>query len=434
MPAPVANTPPHLGIAARAAAYARGFTGLSGDVRRLLAAAMSLWVGIGIFGVLFNLYLIALGYSVAFVGLLAALSTVGQAAVSLVLGPLLRGWPARTVMAAATALVATTMAASAIFTQAIPLVALVLLQGAGVAAATIPSSPFLMEQSRPAQRAHLFSSYTAATNLGSMAGSLISGLLPPLVGLVALRGQVVAQDRLGLLLGAALVLVGTLSLARIGSERVEPEEGTEVPSANAGAPEGEEQTRADLVAMMAATACIALSLGVVYPLLNVYFATVHHASTATIGLLYAASGVCCTLGSLLGPVAARRGALPGLVALRALTAPLLLLFWIHPALAVVCVAYIGRNVLGQITGTLENAFTMERVQPRFRGAVANWRTFAFNAGWTVGSLVAGAAVARYGFDPAFVASGALTVAGTLIWYRRFVRPRPQPAAEPATLL
>ena len=431
MPAPVTETP-QPGIAARAAAYARGFTSLTGDARKLLVAAMSLWVGIGIFGVLFNLYLIAIGYSVAFVGLLAALSTVGQASVSLVLGPLLRGWPARTVMAAATALVAVTMAASAVFTQPIPLVALVLLQGAGVAAATIPSSPFLMEQSRPAQRAHLFSAYTAATNLGSMTGSLISGLLPPLVGLIVLRGQVVAQDRLGLLVGAGLALLGTLSLARIGGERVAPEEGVEGPRARAGAENDDEQTRSDLVAMMAATACIALSLGVVYPLLNVYFATVHHASTATIGLLYAASGVCCTLGSLLGPVAARRGSLAGLVALRALTAPILLLFWIHPALAVVCAAYIGRNILGQITGTLENTFTMELVQPRFRGAVANWRTFSFNAGWTVGSLVAGVVVARYGFDPAFVASGILTMAGTLIWYRRFVRPRPHPGTDVTT--
>ena len=45
--------------------------------------------------------------------------------------------------------------------------------------------------------------------------------------------------------------------------------------------------------------------------------------------------------------------------------------------------------------------------------------------------MAGAAVARYGFDPAFVASGALTVAGTLIWYRRFVRPRPHASASVA---
>ena len=82
-PNSVASSPQQLGLAVRAATYARGFTGLNGDV--LLAAAMSPWMGIGIFDVLFNLYLIALGYSVAFVGMLAALSTAGQAAVPLVL-------------------------------------------------------------------------------------------------------------------------------------------------------------------------------------------------------------------------------------------------------------------------------------------------------------------------------------------------------------
>jgi len=428
MPARAVRTPTRPGIARRARAYVRGFTDLTSNARRLLIAATSLWVGIGIFGVLFNLYLIGLGYSVAFVGLLAALSTVGQAAVSLVLGRLLRGWPARTVMASATALATVTMAASAVFTAAFPLVALTLLQGAAIAAASIPSSPFIMEQAAVDRRAHLFSAYMASTNLGSMIGSLISGVIPAIGAVLpALDGNAVFQDRLGLLLGAGITAIGIGFLWRITSERAAPDDLAPGRRASSGGQVDEDETRGDVLAMMAATAFIALSLGAVYPLFNVYFATVHKASTATIGLLYAASGVLCTGGSLLGPLVARWGALPGLVAARAFTAPILLLFWIHPAVAIVFAAYIGRNILGQITGTLENTFTMERVPARMRAGVANWRTFSFNAGWTVGSLAAGAVVSRYGFDPVFLASACLTVAGTLTWYRRFAhqgfRPR-----------
>jgi predicted MFS family arabinose efflux permease len=215
--------------------------------------------------------------------------------------------------------------------------------------------------------------------------------------------------------------MGSWSLWKITDERVEDD----APSEPAGAPDSgliaQEQTRRDVLAMMAATALIAISLGLVYPLFNVYFATVHHASTATIGLLYAISGVFSTAGALLGPLAARLGTLSGLVIMRTLSAPVLLIFWAQPGFAIAAAAYISRNILGQITGTLENAFSMEVVPPPLRGAVASWRTFAFNAGWTVGSLVAGAVVARFGFTNVFVASTALTLAGSLTWYVRFRR-------------
>ncbi|MGH2347019.1 MAG: MFS transporter [Chloroflexota bacterium] len=423
----VTGTPARVGLVVRARAYAHGFTGMTANARRLLTASTCLWVGVGIFGVLFNLYLIALGYSVAFIGLLAALSTVGQAAVSLVLGPLLRAWPTRTVMAGATALVTATMAASAIFTQAVPLAVLTLLQGAAFSAAIIPSSPFIMEQATVERRPHLFSAYMASTSLGSMVGALISGLLPAIAGMLSvLRGHVVIQDRLGLLLGAVITAVGVWSLGRITGERVEPDSAGDTPPITESGPVDEDERRRDVLAMMAATACIALSLGLVYPLFNVYFATVHHASTASIGILYAASGMFCTAGAMLGPLAGRWGTLRGLVAFRAQSAPLLLLFWLHPGSAIAFGAYIGRNILGQITGTLENNFTMERVPASLRAAVANWRTFSFNVGWTAGSLVGGAVVARYGFDPVFVASAVLTMAGTFTWYHRFAGRRLPP--------
>jgi MFS family permease len=171
--------------------------------------------------------------------------------------------------------------------------------------------------------------------------------------------------------------------------------------------------------MMTATALTAVSLGVIYPLFNVYFATVHHASPATIGVIFAASSVVCTFAVLLGPIAARRGSLPALVAMRVLSAPVLLLFWVQPGLAVASVAYIVRNILGGLTGVLENAFAMEVVPSRLRAAVASWRAFSFNAAWTGASLVAGVVVARFGFDIIFVISSAFALAGALTWYARF---------------
>ena len=410
---------PHL-LSSRITAYFRTFAGLGANAGHFLRATVCLWVGNGIFGVLFNLYLVSLGYNVTFVAILAAVSTVGQAAVSFVLGPVLRIWPARKVMLVATAAAACMMALSALLRPAAALVMVTALLGASIAAAAIPASPFISSQAPFKRRAHLFSAFSAAATLGSMAGSLISGVLPLVCTLIpAIGNHALSQDRIGLLLGAVITGLGVWSLWQITDATVEDTEQVQ-PAALHADVAAHDTARRNVLVMMAATALIALALGLIYPLFNMYFATVHHASTASIGLLFAVSGVFCTVAAFLAPVAARMGVPTGFVITRVLTAPVFLILFFQPGFAVASLAYVLRNVLGQITGTLENTFTMEVVPPSLRAAAANWRTFAYNVAWTVASVISGVVVAHFGFPCVFVASAVLTVAGSLVWYWGFV--------------
>jgi predicted MFS family arabinose efflux permease len=89
--------------------------------------------------------------------------------------------------------------------------------------------------------------------------------------------------------------------------------------------------------------------------------------------------------------------------------------------ALAVVAYLGRNILGTMTGTLENSYSMEVMPPRLRATVASWRTFAFNVAWTGASVVAGVVIAHYGYERVFLSSGLLTAAGVATWYLRFRR-------------
>src|SRR5262249_33784639 len=56
-------------IPTRIRVYLRVFAELPADALRLLFGTACIWIGIGVFGVLFNLYLIAIGQSLAFLGL-----------------------------------------------------------------------------------------------------------------------------------------------------------------------------------------------------------------------------------------------------------------------------------------------------------------------------------------------------------------------------
>jgi predicted MFS family arabinose efflux permease len=409
-------------IPTRVRLYLRVFAELPADALRLLFGTMSIWIGIGVFGVLFNLYLIAIGQSLAFLGLVAAVGTAGQASASPIMGWILRHFATRHVMAAGAAIMAVTMAASALLTNGAALLILTLLSGTAVSIATIPAYPLMMEQVTEQQRPHLFSAFMAASSLGSMIGSLLSGLVPSLINLLpGLHGRVIAGERVGLLVGGVLSALGIWLFWGMRGERVAEGARDRPTSPDAGYSADEADLRRDVLAMLGATGVIALSMGSIYPFFNVYLAARQHASTATIGSVYAFSGVVCTVAAFAVPLVAKVGTLRAFTTTRLLTAPMFLILALHPGLALAVVAYLGRNILGTMTGTMESSFSMEVMPPRLRATVASWRTFAFNVAWTGGSVVAGEVIARYGYERVFLSSGLLTTVGVATWYLRFGR-------------
>ena len=404
--------------------YLRTFARFKANARRLLLANTCLNVGLGVFGVLFNLYLVDLHYSLAFVGLVAAATTTAQALISPAMGPLLRRLGAEKTMALGSALMAAAWALSAFSTNAVALTAASAASGLAWSVATIPAAPYMMEHARADERSHLFSAYFASNTIGGMIGSLLSGAVPALVAAMAWARGAVMADRAGLAVGAAITAVAIWLLWTLQQEAATPDS-ADRPIRPVEETESEETTRRDVLIMLAATGIIAFTMGAIMPFFNVYFAQRLHASTATIGTIYALSGVVCTVAAFLAPLAGRWGRLPGFSAARTLTGPVFALFVLHPGLTVAAAAYMGRNVLGTVSGALENTFAMEVVSARLRPTVASWRSFGFNGAWSVGSLIAGVVVARLGdiagYDALFLMAGILTIAGSALYYARFAR-------------
>jgi len=177
------DPPPH-GVLGRAAVYMKAFTAFPPNARKLLAATACFWVGLGVFGVLFNLYLVDLGYKLDFVGLLSGLSAASQAGIATVTSILMRRYSARRVMQVSAVFIAVSMTCAALLTNAQGLLLNAIVLGASLAAASIPSAPYIMEQTPQHLRPHLFSAYTATNTIGYMTGSLIGGSAGSVVGLV----------------------------------------------------------------------------------------------------------------------------------------------------------------------------------------------------------------------------------------------------------
>jgi len=418
-------------LARALAAYFKTFATFGRGTRRLLWGTLCVNVGVGVFGVLFNLYVVALGYRLDFIGLVAAMSTVAQAASGPVIGWSLQRFSARTVMMAGSAALAICWALSALVTSGATLAVATVGAGIGYAAATIPASPYMMAQATRRQRSHLFSAYFASATTGGMVGSIVSGVVPALAGVLfvsaahgghrSVLAALVMQDRIGMLAGALCTALGVWYLA--GMDRA-PHPGAEAETpiapnatntiANTVRVEETppERTRRDVLVMLLATGTVAVSMGATLPFFNVYFQSRFHAGAGTISIVFTLSGLVCAVLAFVAPAVGRGSRLRGFTATRLLTAPAYLLLLVHPGLALAAVAYIARNSLGTVSGSLENTFAMEVMPPRLRGLVAGWRSLAFNVGWSVGSLVAGVVVAWLGYEAIFAGSMALIVLGS----------------------
>ncbi len=413
------------------AAYFKTFATFGRGTRRLLWGTLCMNVGAGVFGVLFNLYLVALGYRLDFIGLVAAMSTVAQAASGPVIGWVLQRVGARTVMMAGSAALAVCWALSALVTSGAALAVTTIGAGVGYAATTIPASPYMMEQAMRQQRSHLFSAYFASATIGGMIGSILSGIVPALAGVLVVgaahgghgpdMATLVTPDRLGMLAGAVFTALGVWYLAGMdrapqpdaqGETLIAPNAANTIANTTIVEERSPERSRRDVLVMLLATGTVAVTMGATLPFFNVYFQSRFHASTGTISVIFTLSGLVCAVVAFVAPAVGRGSRLRGFTATRLLTAPAYLLLLFHPALALAAVAYITRNSLGTISGSLENTFAMEVMPPRLRGIVAGWRSLAFNVGWSVGSLLAGVVVAWRGYEAIFAGSMALIVLGS----------------------
>ncbi len=172
------------------ATYLSAFRLFSRDARLFLLT--SFLIGFTVFGgistVLFNLYLLRLGYGPEFIGLVNAVGSLGLVLFALPAGAVGTRWGSRRTLVAGLALAAlgNTLLPLAEF---IPvgvrpgwLLVTNLIASLGMTFYIVNIIPFLMGVTGAEERNHVFSVQAALWPLAGFAGSLVAGVLPRLVG------------------------------------------------------------------------------------------------------------------------------------------------------------------------------------------------------------------------------------------------------------
>jgi MFS family permease len=379
----------------------------------------------GTFGLLFNLYLLALGRGEDLIGLLAGINTLALSFAALVAGRLVRRWGLRPLLTGGFLLASLSLLGQAIFTPQPALIGFSILTGFGYAMTQSLQMPLLAEYVTSEDRATAAALISAIATLSTTVGTLVGGFLPGLLGPTGL--DLVARDRTALIAAVALGLLGVIPLLRLrGGESPVPQ----VYSAAIGTTQDDEQrsrVRRLVRQYAAATALISLGAGAFLPFVNVYLARLGSAPGEIGGFLSAVGAAGAFLG-LLAPTLARKIGRERLAVLMR-AAPVLpaLALIAFPSIPLVVLTYATRNIGAGMTWPIEASILNDRVHPRARAGAFGLRTAAWNLAWAFSSVISGQLIVRGGYEWPLVILVASTLLGGIV-LSIVLRPTPQEKA------
>jgi MFS family permease len=396
--------------------------------RFLLTTLLMTMVPFGIMAVLFNLYLLRLGFDARYIGLLAGLGQLVWAAAALPAGLLSNRIGLRNSLMTGNALFGLALA-SMLVVELLPrtlwetwLLGGQVLLNIAVAMLTVNIPPYIMAVTGERERKHAFSVLAALIPTAAFLGSVIAGVLP---GILARQAGISLEEaspyRLALWLGPILCWVSLLPLLGADPGRV-------LTQTSAGT---KERAPLGLLAFWTVTVFFAsMGEGAIRTFFNVFLDMELNALPATIGFVMGVAQLLPIAVALALPLLMLRwGTGYTLLGAILVLATCLVPIALAGTLWVAAGAYMAVVATFTAVGTTRDLYGQELVAPRWRTSSQGVAMIGMALGWATAGVVGGALIESVGFGALFLAGAAAALlAAGLLWGR--LRRTPQPAAAP----
>jgi MFS family permease len=351
-------------------------SGLTGGYWLFLGASSFFVLGMFVYVLLYNLYLLDLGYREDFVGQVNSASTAGMVAAILPAAALARRWGLGKMLFVSFAAVGAISTVRAMVATRAPLLALACLSGAAFSLYVVSLAPAIARLTSEKARSTGFSFSTASSIALGIFGGWLGGHLPGWLG----------GKRPALLAGCALVALALWPSARLRLGPA-PAEGAKLYPRNRF-----------VVRFLIVWAIWNLATGAFNPFFATFFARLH-TPVERIGLIMSGSQLSQVAALMLAPLVLRKmGLVSGTAAMLMATALALGGLAAGPlgwAAAAVFMTYTSSQWMSE-PGV--NTLLMGRVHEQERtGASALMMLVAF-AAQLVASLAGGAAIAKFGYS------------------------------------
>lgn len=385
------------------------------DIRLyLLAWALVAFAYVGVQGVLFNLYLLRLGYDTAFIGLLIGTGQLAWAAFALPAGAIGARIGLRNALV--TAHLTVTLGMSLLLCGELLPAAMqapwlfvwwtVLWLGASMN--TVNSIPYLMAIATPEQRNAGFSAQQAVMALAGLAGAIVAGFLPQTLS--ALLGSDAAGPltyRLALCV-APVAYVGAAACF-LASRNVQLIRKMETGAEHGRAPVG-------LIAFFGLIVLLqSASEGSTRAFFNVYLDLGLNLATDHIGLLMGSAQLLPVVAAAATPLLLRkRGATNTYIVAALGIAASLLVLAIFSNWVAAGAAFGGVIMMAAVSAIARSLLSQEIVAPRWRTMTSAAITIGIASGWAATAMAGGYLIDGTGFRIVFLLSAGVALAAALL--------------------
>jgi len=381
----------------------------------LIAMAMISFSYMGIFGAIFNLYLLRLGYGPEFVGQVNGSGWLIYALACLPAGLLSRRFGVRRMMILGEVMTVVGMVAVAL-SELIPgdwqrdwIIGCNLLTYVGGPLIWVNAAPVLMASTGPGEQEHAFSVQFALNPLTAFVGNVAGGLLPGVFGaILGLSLQEAAPYRYALLVGALSLVIGVWALLAMGEVAMEqPRRG----------PTRGVAPYAIIIAIAAFYLVRAVGEFMVRTFFNVYMDAELGVPTAQIGATLGIVQLVSAVAALVTPMlTARWGDVRTVIAAVMASGLFVVPLALVPHWGAAAVGYLLMFAALAILRPSAMLYSQRRVRPEWRSMMSGavelvWGTGGASASWLGGHLAA-----TLGYAPMFgIAASILVMAGLFFW-------------------
>jgi MFS family permease len=418
-------------VASRAAHHARalpptlwsgvrwfgGRADFSPEFWRFFAAACLYDFGFFIFFLLYNLYLLRLGFVEDVLGYVSSAMTAGSLAGCLPAAVAMQRFGIRNVLSAAFLVVAADAGLRASATTAPLLIALAFAGGLASSSWAVAISPAIARLTTERNRALGFSlMFSRGVAMGIVAG-IVGGRLPDWLLRWGLASSPLVSYRRALWAGSAMVLLSLWPLARVRIGPAPPEDRRLRPPSR------------PLLRFLAAIVMWHLGTSMFNPFFNAFLAR-RQFSAAGIGSLVSASRVAQVGAMLLAPLIFRRfGRLRGIAGMQLATALTLVALAGSQNAAWTGFAYVFYMAAQYMSEPGLYGYLMELVAARDRGGASALNFMVVFGAHMIAAAAAGTLIYRLGYSPVLLLAAAVCAVAALMFGLLREKPTPELPAD-----
>ncbi len=382
----------------------------------LLLANFLIQFGTGIFMVMYNLYIKALGFPEQLNGSIISMTALASAIILIPSGIASDKIGRKKMLIIGTIFTGASFFIRVLLEQHLFLVLFAFTSGIFMAFIQVSIVPFLAENSSLKQRVTLFSYNAAIMMFASMLGNMFGGLSTDFFHWYY---QEVVALKITLLIGASFLILAFIPLLFIKEERSVIR--TKKQNSLLEQVKKNKTQISILIKFTLASLIIGLGSGLVVPYLNLFFRDRFHASNSTIGFTLSLGQFATAIAMLIGPWLVKKiGEVRSIVYLQLISIPFLLITGFTNIYILAVFGFLFRQAFMNGGNPLKQSLMMGMIDDNMKGLANSLQVMVFNLGWAIMGPISTNIVAKggsyWGYTTVFIITALLYIISSIYFY------------------